>query len=333
MSNLKGYVSDTYVRLLDEFLAARGLDAGAILGQDAPAPGAGGGRFPIGQWKALLEKADAALKIPALGLQIGATVRPAHLGVLGYVTTHCANLGEALARLDRYQRLVYEVNPPRMELRDDVVVLEWGAGQGRPGQLVDETAIAALVTFTRALAQGESRLSLVSFINPAPADATPYEAFFGCPVQFAQATTQVVLPVEYLALPLRAPDPALRELLDQQAETLLSRLPCEDEFERALRVAMSQAITDGHAQLETVAAHLHRAPRTLQRQLAELDLGFQELLDDTRRRMAENYLRDEGLTLADIAQLLGYGEQSAFQRAFKRWTGQTPRQFRKKASS
>ncbi len=329
---IRGYVSTAYVRLLYEFLAGRGLDAGAILGE--PAPDASGGleRFPVNRWRTLLERAAGVLGISALGLQVGAMVRPAHLGVLGYVTTHCANLGEAMQRLERFERLIYEVNPAQIGLQGDQLVLEWSQEHGRPGQLVDETAIAVLVTFARRLVEEDVTLSEVTFINPAPADSTPYDAFFGCPVRFGQPTTRVALPARFLVLPLKAPDPSLRALLDQQAEALLARLPDEDEFEHALRRAMSQAITDGEASLERVAAALNRAPRTLQRQLAERNASFQALLDDTRRRMAENYLRDLRLTLSEIAHLLGYAEQSAFNRAFRRWTGRTPRQFRKSLS-
>lgn len=331
-AKVQGFVAAAYVRLLYEYLAEQGRDAEAVLGRPAPGERENDGRFPVGEWRALLERANQALDVPALGLAVGATVRPAHLGVLGYVTTHCANLGEALARLEKYERLIYEVSSSRIALEGGSLVLEWGQERGRPGQLVDETAISVLVSFARALLEEAPALHEVTFINPPPADLGPYESYFGCPVRFAQPTTRVCMPAANLALPLRSPDPALRELLDRQAEELLTRLPDEDAFERALRVAMSQSITDGRASLETVAAHLHRAPRTLQRQLAARDVSFQRMLDDTRRRMAENYLADARLGLAEIAQLLGYAEQSAFNRAFKRWTGETPKRFRQQLS-
>ncbi len=328
-STASGFVATAYVRLLFEYLAQQGLDPERVLGEPLPEPVDGVDRFPLLRWQQLLEQAQTHLRVPALGLQVGSIVRPAHLGVLGYVTTHCANLGEAMQRLERFERLIYEVNPAEITLECDQLVLAWSQERGRPGQLVDETAIAVLVTFARQLVEGEITLREVTFINPEPADTRPYADFFGCPVRFAQATTRVALPAQCLTMPLRAPDPSLRALLDQQAETLLARLPQEDAFEQSLRRAMMQAVTDGEPTLAQIALALHRSPRTLQRQLAERQASFQEYLDDTRRRMAENYLRDERLTLTEIAHLLGYAEQSALNRAFKRWTGETPRRFRK----
>ena len=95
----------------------------------------------------------------------------------------------------------------------------WGDDAGLPGQLVDETAIGLFVTLVRRLvAPAALPLLQVSFINPAPADLSPYVGFFGCTVCFGQPQTQVVLAAAGLALPLRQPDPALQRILDQQAQ-------------------------------------------------------------------------------------------------------------------
>ena len=96
MSLLQGHVSATYVRLLHEYLAARGRDPVAVLGEPAPATDAGSLlRVPVAHWAALLAKADAELREPALGLAVGARIQPAHFGLLGYLTLCCATLGDA----------------------------------------------------------------------------------------------------------------------------------------------------------------------------------------------------------------------------------------------
>jgi AraC-like DNA-binding protein len=87
---------------------------------------------------------------------------------------------------------------------------------------------------------------------------------------------------------------------------------------------------DGEPSLEKVAEALHVSPRTLRRRLQERDRQFRTLRDDTLRRLAEDHLRDPRLQLAEVALLLGYSEQSAFTRAFRRWTGETPAAFRKR---
>lgn len=331
MTTLQGHVSATYVRLLHEYLATRGRDAVAVLGESGPATDAGGLiRVPVTHWAALLAKADAALGEPALGLAVGARIQPAHFGLLGYLTLCCATLAEALGRVAEYERLVYDVNPGTVRLDSTGVTLEWGEARGRPGQLVDECAIAALVAYARNITALPTAAPLaVSFINPAPADRAPYQAFFGCEVQFDAPTTIIRLPATMLAAPLRQPDEALRALLDSQARTLLARLPPVDDFERRLRETIAAALRDGDASLAACAQRLHCSSRTLQRRLDAAGTGFQAALDDTRRGLAEAWLGDPRLKLAEVAQLLGYTDQAAFTRAFQRWTRLAPGQWRR----
>lgn len=332
MTLLHGHVSATYVRLLHEYLAARGLDPVAVLGETMPA-GDGLLRVPVAHWAALLERADAVLREPALGLAVGARIQPAHFGLLGYLTLCCATLGDALGRLAEYERLVYDVNPGRVSLDADGVRLEWGDGRGRPGQRVDECALAALIAYARNItAQPQAAPTRISFINPPPADVAPYTAFFGCAVAFAAPTTVVHLPAALLAAPLRQPDEALRALLDAQARTLLAQLPPVDAFEARLREAIAAALRDGDASLAACAARLHCSTRTLQRRLDSIHTSFQQALDDTRRGLAEAWLADPRLKLIEVAQLLGYTDQAAFTRAFQRWTGLPPGQWRRRSA-
>lgn len=328
---MQGQVSATYVRLLHEYLAARGRDAVAVLGEPPPDDdGSGLTRVPVGHWAALLERADAALGEPALGLRVGARIQPAHFGLLGYLTLCSASLADALSRLAEYERLVYDVNRVQVSMAADGVTLEWGYERGRPGQRVDECAIAALVAYARNItAQPDAAPISVRFINPKPADLAPYRAFFGCEVGFDAPTTVVRLPLALIAARLRQPDPALHALLDAQARALLARLPPVDDFERRLRETIAAGLRSGDASLDASAARLHCSSRTLQRRLDTSGSSFQQALDDTRRQLAESWLADPRLKLSEVAQLLGYADQAAFTRAFQRWTGSAPGRWRR----
>ena len=311
-------------------LARRGLDAVRVRGEPArAAQGPGLARFPVARWAALLQRAQQSLGEPALGLAVGALIAPHHFGLLGYLTLCCADLAEALTRLRDYQRLVYDVNAGHLRLQADAVVLEWGDEHGRPGQLVDECAIAALVAYARDItALPEAAPLEVRFINPAPPSPAPYAAFFRCPVGFGAPTTVVRLPAALLARPLRQPDPALRELLESQARELLARLPPRDDLEAALRDAIAALLPQGEVGLAACGARLGASARTLQRRLAASGTSFQAVLDRTRQQLVESYLADPRLKLAEIALLLGYADQAAFTRAFQRWKGCTPGQWR-----
>jgi AraC-like DNA-binding protein len=321
------YVSGALVGMLRDYLVARVLAAPDCRARlDAWPPDA---RIPLADWIALLQLIAAEDPRPALGLQIGECIAPRHAGVMGYIALSCDSLGEAFMRFERFHRLVYDGNPAAMAIHGDVVTVSWGIEHGLPGQLADETAIAAFATIVRKLVDQPLQPSSVNFVNPAPEDLTPYEEFFGCPVTFGGTLTCVTFPTQYLMLPIAHSDPGLRTLLENQAESLLRALPGKQEFQTELKEALLRSLHEGTPTLERVAHRLAMSPRTLQRRLGELDLNFQHLLDRTRAELARGYLLEGNLTLAEIALLLGYSEQSAFNRAFKRWTGQTPTALRK----
>lgn len=322
-------IAASYAPLLYEYLARRGLDGEALLG---PLPMADDGQLPMPVWQALLARADQALQEPALGLRIAEGISARHFGVVGYTALACATLGEALQRLERYQALVYDVNPARLHVDGQYAVVEWGIACGCPGQLVDETGLGALVHLARELTGEPLPVTRLDFVNPPPVDAAPYRAFFGGEVQFGQASTRMVLPLHYLNLALRQADPALLALLDEQAEGFLRTQGAGGLVEQCQQ-ALIPLLREGRASLDTLADVLHRSARTLQRHLEAHGLSFRQLLDDTRRQLAAGYLLDPGLPLGEIAALLGYSEQSAFSRAFRGWHGESPLKWRRRALS
>ena len=322
-------IPETFVQLLFEYLDARGVMPETVLGESRPLPQVHGlDGFPIDRWVELLARAARHLDDPLLGLHLGQTVTPRHLGVLGYVLLACPNLAAVLQRLDRYQRLVYDVTPMTRREGDGYVELVWGAEQGRPGALADEAAITALMQFCGSLAGAPLIPLRVQFINPPPSDLQPYLDYFGCPVAYGQDETVIRLDVRDLALPLKTADPGLIEVMERQADKLLEQLPQKAPLIEQVRKTTARLLHVGEPSLEQVAAVLCCAPRTVQRRLNAAGSSFRQELAWVRRKMAEGYLRDPRLSIADIALLLGYSEHSAFSRSYKEWTGVTPRQWR-----
>jgi AraC-like DNA-binding protein len=327
----EAYVSSTYVGLLFEFLQVHGEDPIALLGEPWPNHGSEPlGRYPMSRWAELLLRAEQKRGTPAFGLEIGRLITPAHLGILGYALLACANLAEALTRFERYARLVYDHGRMGTHVDGKSIALEWGDDCLHPGQLADEVAITALVQFARNVTNQHLRPDYVCFLNPAPDDVRPYEDYFGCAVEFEQASTIVRFPINQLDLPLRQPDPALLSLLEAQADKLLAELPQGDGFDREVRRAISRRFRTGEPALSAVAGDMNLSGRSLQRKLQARGFSFQHLLDETRLMLAKDYLRDGHLQLTEVAQMLGYSEQSAFNHAFRRWTGHSPRQYRQR---
>lgn len=323
-------VAASYVQLLGEYLAGLGADAGIVLDGVLPWHQ----HFvPLKVWQVMLARAEALDPRPALGLRIAQGIGARHFGVVGYAALACSNLAQALQRLERYHASVYDVNQARVRRTEQGLCIEWGVERGRPGALVDETAIASLVQLARDMTGQHWPVPQVDFVNPRPADVQPYEAFFGGTVRFEQPLTRLVLDPVSLGLPMRQSDPALLALLDQQAERLLREVASVSAPVETWRNALVSLIRHGETSLTALAKAHHMSPRSLQRRLAEQGLSFQQLLDTTRQQLAEAYLRDPHLELAEIALLLGYSEQSAFARAFRQWTDQAPAQWRKQEAS
>lgn len=319
-------IAASYAPLLYEYLTRRGIDGAALLG---PLPAGEDGQLPMPVWQGLLQRAADLLDEPALGLRVAEGIGPRHFGVVGYAALACATLGEALQRLERYHALVYDANPAQLHVEGPKMVLEWGTSLGRPGQLVDETGLGALVQLARGLTGAPLPVDAVEFVNPAPDDPQPYQAFFGGQVRFGQPCTRLILPLTYLQLPLRQADPALLALLDAQAEGFLRQRRDGGLIDRCQQ-ALIPLLRDGNPSLDALARSLHRSARTLQRHLETQGVSFRQLLDDTRRQLASGYLRDARLPLGEVAALLGYSQQSAFSRAFRQWHGEGPLAWRRR---
>jgi AraC-like DNA-binding protein len=320
-------IAASFAQLLHEYLDRQGLDALRMLG---PWPDPSQHFLPMSQWQDWLRRVDALEGRPGLGLRIAEGVSARHFGVVGYAALACSNLAEALQRMERYHASVYDANPARMTVSDQGVIVEWGVERGRPGALVDETAIASLVQLARDMTGRYWPVPEVAFVNPPPADIQPYLDFFGGEVRFNAPLTRLVFDAACLSLPLRKSDPALSELLDQQARQLLQQVSKVPAVVDAWRLTLVPLIREGKTSLAALADAHHSSPRTLQRRLAEQGITFQQLLDDTRRHLAEAHLLDGHLDLAEISLLLGYSEQSAFTRAFRAWTGLPPAQWRRR---
>ncbi len=326
---VQGTVPLTLVRVLSQYLQSQGVAPQAILPADLALDEANPlARFSAEAYCQLLLKSAEHLQDPLLGLHLGQTIHPSQLGALGYVLLACENLGAALLRIQRYHRLVHDINPVQHRIEGGNLELQWGTSHGRPGALFDEAGITGIVQFARDLCGQKLPLALVDFVNPPPADPRPYQVYFDCPVRFAQSITRLAMPVSSLMAPLRQPDPTLRQLMEEQVNAAMAQLPAAGSLAEMTRRVVAHLAPRGTPELEQVAQALHLSPRVFYRRLAEQGLNFRDLREAALQQVAELHLRDPRLTLAEVGALLGYSEQSAFSRAFKRWSGVPPLQWR-----
>jgi AraC-like DNA-binding protein len=153
------------------------------------------------------------------------------------------------------------------------------------------------------------------------------------PVSFGCATNAFVMEREFVERQVPAADERLYPILRRYLERVLKEEPPEDALLASVRRTVAESMRNGDPKLTQVASKIAVSPRTLQRRLKGYGVDFKGLVDGTRCRFSLNYLRDRKHTLMEIAYLLGYSEVSAFNRAFKRWTGSTPSDYRRGVAS
>ena len=328
-------VNGSWVRLLSDWMDRVKLDAPhirAALMSFGPTD-----VVPIDRWQFLLNRAFALRPDhPHASLEVAQGVTPQHVGVLGYLVMACDTLAQAMLTYQRYETLFYGAPLARTDLQKSSAGIHWKPEQPLPE--AEEVAIAALVHFIRQQVDDALHMPLesVSFCHPcSDTHQSALEAFFGCPVLMNAAQTGICFPLSALQLPLRRSEPGLRQLLEDQASAMMRALPESggDEFERQVQAQLVRMLPDGDASIEKLAKRLHCSVRTLQRRLAERGIQWKQLLDRTREQLARQYLTDKGLSLLDIALLLGYSDQGTFTRSFRRWSGTTPLAYRKSLNS
>ncbi len=325
-------VTGAWTGLLSDWLDQQHLDAGSL--RPELARWSAQDNVPVAVWRDLLAR-GLALRPDSTApeLEVGSCVRPGHVGVLGYLVLASDTLGEAMLAYQRYETLFYGTTLAEIDIDGDQAEMRWPRSDNELGQQADGTAIAALVTFLRRQIDNPPPPASVSFLESVdPEAARAYEVFFGCPVTWNDSRVRVRFPLEYLNIPMPRRDPTLRELLDRQAQALLRALPGSSETERQLQQVLLKLLADGEPTLERAAKAMYMSPRTLQRRLARHQLSWQQWLDRSREQLARQYLADASLSLTDIALLLGFSEQSAFTRAYRRWAGVSPGRDRRRLS-
>ena len=254
---------------------------------------------------------------------------PSFLGALGLAWVTSATLRKAFERLQRYGRMVSdEVDMEMLEQGSDFIVrLFIGQYPYRDPALRERHRVANYVQLCRMAYGANFRPGLIRFVHASPANASAYYEFFQCELNFAQEMTELVMPISIADEPLVGFNPHLVQNLDQMIVECLARMDRNDIVSRT-RAEILSGLPSGTVSLESVAAALHMSTRSLIRKLNNENESFKNLLASIRRELGEKYVMNKGLSLTEISFLLGFSETSSFSRAYKNWTGMSPRAHR-----
>jgi AraC-like DNA-binding protein len=285
-------------------------------------------RLPLRCYYALLEAAAELLGDPLFGLAYVDQVEPAAIGAVGFLATTSRTLGESIERVIRFHRVLTEGDVFTLERRGPVARFEvepFGPPRPAHAHVVEMYAFDCLVMSARMTG---APIEVLDFeVRHAPlGPAEGYERYLGCVPRFGGARNTWSIPADTLERPLPKADAALARFLEGYVERLDAALP-RRAFLDAVRAEIGARLVDRELSLGALAAALRHSPRSLQRRLAQEGTSLSAQIDAVRRERAFALLA-ANLALAEVSWLLGFSEPRAFHRAFRRWTGRTPRAWR-----
>ena len=192
-----------------------------------------------------------------------------------------------------------------------------------------EMTLAIAVSFARRVTGVDWTPREVSFRHSRPQSVAEHERIFRSPVRFGRPSNELIFDSSLLALPMAKADAGLCAILDRHARELLAKSPRRGGLAERVRRLLGEALNGGDPRQEAVSQKLGISVRTLQRRLSEEGTSHQDLLDEVRSELSRRYLQESKLAICEVAYILGFSEPSAFHRAFRRWTGVTPKEFRR----
>ena len=273
--------------------------------------------------------AAARIADPAFALRAARCWHPSDMGALGYAWLASSTLRTALGRLERYIRIIgerahYWLEADKRGLR---IVFDPRRKVAQIEALGTDYMFSVLMDMCRLNAGASLRPLEVTLRRARPADASPWLSFYGCRVHFDDVRNSILLSTRDADAPLSSANRQIAGTLDAMLVKQLSELDRSNVAARCKAVVLER-LAAGESPDVDMAKVLHMSRRTLQRKLAEADLTYQKLVDETRRELALRYIEDSTRSITEITFLLGFSGQSAFTRAFRRWTGKSPTDFR-----
>jgi len=309
-----------------------GIDPAALFEKAGIPPGPPASpqtRYPLTAIRDLWEQAREVTGDETIGLKTGFYAKPTHFYAFGYSWLASATLLGALRRLTRYYKLLSTASVEvRITEIDDAYVLsaEFPEDALAPPKEGIDCGMTALLTLCDVIAEKEIRPLRVHLTCPPTVHPDAYREALRAPIEFNSAIGAFYFDKETLEAPLPGGTPDVAKATDKISELYIETLDPHKVASQVRRLLVS-LLASGKTDQNVVANRLNRSASTLQRQLHTEGLSYRNVLESTRRSLAEEYLTDQKHSHAQIAYLLGFSDQSNFSRAFKRWTSVSPRAY------
>jgi AraC-like DNA-binding protein len=325
------------VRALVDFAVARGASEAALLkasGIDAEALRDQDNRVPVAAYRALFRAAASATGDPAIALAFGAETDFRQVSIVGLIAYAARDMAEALAQMNRYSRLVTEVEVAGDGLRFENVMR--ADGRWLVDHRLNPNDFPELTESSWSRFIVGSRLSFPDHVfayeahvtHAAPAHRDAYERIWRVPVTFGAKQNAIRMNPDWPKVQIASENRYAFGVFSERADALLKSLQGADSMRGRVEQRLMPILHTGDISADRLACALGMSRPTLYRRLKEEGTTFEIVLDDLRRRLALHYLSGRKVSVNETAYLVGFSDPAAFSRAFKRWTGATPREAR-----
>lgn len=332
-----------YPRGLADFAVSKGADRAALLARAGIEPEVlthQDNRVPVDRYVALFEAAAELTGIAAIGLEYGKAVRMQEISIVGLICEACESVLEVPVQLNRYASLVVDdaLGEPavlmRGAMRDGGAWIEGPSALFTDNPIIAETEMARLIWNTRVMFANSPEFQklqyprVVHLRRKAPAYAADYERIFEAPIVFESDWNAMQIDPGFLALKQPPVNRYVFGVLSERADALLKSL--EESKSTRARVAsvLMGMLHTGESSMDVVAAKLGQSRQTLYRNLRDEDVTYEQVLDELRHKLALHFLNGKRVSVNETAYLVGFSDPASFSRAFKRWTGVSPREVR-----
>ena len=292
-------------------------------------------RVNASQYERFLNAAAVQLKAPDFGLNYGLQIDISSFNLLGYLAMSSATLADASRIVNQYGVLVSEIGQLEIEypeVTDDSIALIkiiWQPSEAHQNcsTQVTDGVLAGWINFGKKFLGRQSSIHCV-YLSDRAIDASIYETAFDCKVVLGGQENYIEIEKQFFDLPLQQAEPLVHAAIQLKAEQEIKVIhDLSPTLTSLIRQHLPHLIFNNQANIEQLANQLNLTTRSLQRKLKREGLSFRQLLDDARRSLTLQLLEENEQPLIHISGIVGFNDQSSFNRAFKRWTGLTPKQF------
>ena len=287
-------------------------------------------KLTVSQVAVLLKKALAITRDENLGLKIGSRSRFLP-NIVCYIMMNCTTMGEALSKFCRYKQIFTDDTHVRLDRKDCGIFLEMNPESIELSGLraYSDFLISGMYIFLAFLTRDAFKPVRVHLTHDRPDSILSYQRLFPCPVSFSQPTNALVFAPGAMALPIQCPNRELLDHFEAYAQKAVAGIPGQKALSKRVARMLIEAIQGGDSpSVESIASQLHMSVRKLQGLLEKEATTYKKLLHSAQKQLALAYLADRQISSSEASYLIGYSEPSSFYRAFKRWTGCTPGQYR-----